>query len=392
MGGAVSALALLLLPTLSEGPMARAELSFAREASAEAGPGGRELELLVEAAGSHLRQALAATPGLRVEAGCGSVRCRLVVDGLSPGVGAALPNLLRASSDAAPALRPRQARESRRWWRGAWRRPSVVLDAAVSRIGGNVAPPLSRRPDFHGERLRRAWREAWLQDPRLVVAGEFDEAAVVALAGSATNSPVPSPLAARPETGASAAAPPIAAALPLLVVDSPGSSRAQLALVWQTDPDGAIRDQALAGDFESRLVQSLREHSAYTYDVSLELAGDRAAATWDARPEFAWDSLAAALAELWEQARQDGPTARTAAWRRAQLGRVLLADTLAGRIAVSSLARAPEAPAGPFRTPKVLGAAVVADAEALTGEWAALGADRIDRCGLLYGDGCPPGS
>ena len=66
----MSPLLLVLLPTLAEGPMARAELSFARS------EGGPEVDLLVEAAGAQLRARVAGRLGLRVEAGCGALRCR----------------------------------------------------------------------------------------------------------------------------------------------------------------------------------------------------------------------------------------------------------------------------------------------------------------------------
>lgn len=374
-------MALVLLPTLTEGPMARAELSFARTP----GERSREIELLVEAAGSGLRGSLTGTYGLRVEAGCGGYRCRVVIDGLAPAVDAALPLLLGIPAMAAPTLTLRQRREARQAWRWAWRRPSVVLHAAIQHLVAASPPPPSPRPTLHSRALAAGWQRAWTRDVRLVVAGVIPDTRSIHHEGISAVAPPPITTPAVPTPT------PLPGPL-VLLVDSPGATRAQLALAWQTDAAGVVRDHALAGDFESRLVQSLREVHTFTYDVSFESGDGWAVATWDTRPEVAWSSVAFALAELWEQGRHDDDGARTAAWRRLRLGRALLADTLSGLVASASLAEAPPTPNAAFSTPAVLGVAVVADETLLTPEWAALAPTRIDRCTLLYGDECPPGS
>jgi hypothetical protein len=379
----LSPLQLLLLPTLAEGPMARAELSFARDE----GLGGREVELLVEAAGARLRAGLPTDAGLRVDAGCGSLRCRLAVDGLAPAVDAALPALLAESTRPAPAVALAARKASRRSWRGAWRRPSVVLAAAIQRMAEGRSAPLAERPPLRRAVLAERWASAWRSEPRLVVAGDYIADAVTsALVGRDTRLP---PDAAPPLSGEPGVA---ASALPLLLVDWPDASRAQVALVWATTPAEATRDHALAGDFQSSLVQSLREKHTFTYDVSFEPSDTWAAASWDVRPGLAWESVAVALAALWEQGRAETPSAREAAWRRLSLGRALLADTLPGRIAASSLGPAPPRPSAAPVPPRLLGVAVVADREALSAEWTSLPGESLDRCTLLYGAGCPPGS
>lgn len=381
----MSPLLLVLLPTLAEGPMARAELSFARS------EGSPEVDLLVEAAGAQLRARVAGRLGLRVEAGCGALRCRIALDGLAPAVDAALPQLLAVPASPAPRLTLPERKQARRSWRGAWRRPATVLDAALHRLAEGTSAPLGLRPDLGRSALATSWAAGWAQARRLVVAGDYSaEALTAALAGQEVS---------RVDTGSTG--PPAsrgnatradAEGLPLLAVDWPDASRAQVALVWATDPAQAPRDQALAGDFQSHLVQALRETRTFTYDVSFDTFDTWATASWDVRPESAWESLTVALGELWEQGRKDDAGAREAAWRRLLLGRALLADTLHGRIAGSSLGPLPPLPAAPFSAPSVIGAVVVADLHALTPEWQALPHSELDRCTLLYGANCPPGS
>lgn len=381
----VSPLLLVLLPTLAEGPMARAELSFARS------EGGREVDLLVESAGAQLRARLAGSLGLRVEAGCGALRCRIAVDGLAPAVDAALPQLVAVPESPAPRLTPPERKQARRSWRGAWRRPATVLEAALHRLAEGATAPLGQRPHLGRSALAASWDASWAQARRLVVAGDYSaEALTAALAGrevGVVDAGSAGPPGSRANTRSKGAS-----GLPILAVDWPDASRAQVALVWATDPAQAPRDQALAGDFQSHLVQALRETRTFTYDVSFDTFDTWAAASWDVRPESAWESLTVALGELWEQGRKDETSVREAAWRRLVLGRALLADTLPGRIAASSLGPLPPLPAAPFSAPSVIGAVVVADLHALTPEWQALPRTELDRCTLLYGANCPPGS
>jgi hypothetical protein len=384
-------LAVLLLPTLAEGPMARAELSFARSAR-----GDDDMALLVEAAGGRLSGAFGGG-GLRVEAGCGDLRCRIVLDGLAARVRAALPALVEVPDRAAPRLSCAQRRAARAAWRGAWRRPDVILAAATRRVALGEAAPRAAPPRFAPRGLAARWHAAWARDPRLVVAGDVpaDDPTLAALTVAADVGIDPADAGARAGDGgreiAARPAVPGDGGLSVLLVDWPGAARADVALLWSTGPAEALRDRGLAGDFESRLVQSLRETTALTYDVSFNASGSWASASWNVSSERAWESLTLALAETWELGRGANPDVRAAAWRRARLDHAILLDTLPGRIAAATLPPAPPPPTAPWAVPTVIGAVVVGDADTIAPSLAGFPVERIDRCLLLYGDECPPG-
>lgn len=387
----MSPFALVLLPTLNEGPLARVELSLQRAESTESAL----VDALVEGLGNRLRaDARVLDGGVRVDAGCTTTRCILALDGLAPGVDAALPAFAEALGGPEAKLAPATRRALRRQWRVAWRVPARLLDAGLRRESAAGGP----KPRFRRRDLDAAWRAittpgAWSE---LAAAGAYDPAAARAAAvqfgwvGEEERSP------AITSSGAMASLPSPSLAVPsasLTLIDWPDASRAQVGLTWAHTDTDAVRERLLAGDFQSVLVQQLREAAALTYDVTPEFGDTWAGASFDVATEAVLPALTAALAEL-DRVDEADSAAIAGATLRTQAAMAGLDDTLAGRLALRQLPPAPAEPPAHLAEARLLRVVVVGDAEALEAplraSFPALPLTKIDRCTLMYAAECPP--
>ncbi|GDX82285.1 hypothetical protein LBMAG42_40960 [Deltaproteobacteria bacterium] len=380
----------MLLPTLNEGPLARVELSMRREENAALNE--PLIGVLVEGMGARLR----ADPrvldgGVRVDAGCSSARCILALDGLASGVDAALPALAEALAGPAVKVRGPTVRALKRQWRGAWRVPPRLLDAGLRGEPGAAGP----KPRFRPRDLRAAWGAlvapgVWSE---LAAAGAYDEAAVRSAAiGLGWSASVPA-LPSSPSSGTLESAPSNLPSPALTLVDWPGATRAQIGLAWaHTDAD-AVRERLLAGDFQSSLVQRLRERDAFTYDVTPEFGPTWAGASFDVATDAAIPALTAALSEVSHLEATD-PATIAGATLRQQSALAGLDDTLAGRLALRHLPPAPSEPPLALAPVDLLRVVVIGDAELLEGplraSFPAFPLTKIDRCTLMYAGPCPP--
>lgn len=387
----MSPFALVLLPTLNEGPLARVELSLQRGESTQS----PLVAALVDGLGTRLRaDARVLDGGVRVDAGCTSTRCILALDGLAPGVDAALPALAEALAGPEVKLAPATRRALRRQWRVAWRVPARLLDAGLRGDTAAAGP----KPRFRARDLHAAWRAitapgAWSE---LAAAGAYDPAAARAAAqqlgwdgDGAASSEVPSSAELASLPSPSPAASPAA----LTLIHWPDATRAQIGLTWaHTDVD-AVRERLLAGDFQSLLVQRLRETDALTYDVTPEFGDTWAGASFDVATANVLPALTAALSEL-DRVDQADSAFIAGATLRTQAAMAGLDDTLAGRLALRQLPPAPPEPPAHIASVELLRVVVVGDAEALEAplraSFPSLPLTKIDRCTLMYAADCPP--
>ncbi len=194
--------------------------------------------------------------GVHVAGGCGRRDCVIVVEGLATAVVIGQAAVEGALAEAQGLGCPGR-RSLRRAWRGRPFTPPVLLEAALARSLGD---PLSSRVDASGVRprvtagsVRAAWR---------AIATSFN---TIWVATSEQMSPASTESPAR------------------LWVDWPGAARVQVAVAWASSGQGddLVRDAALSGDFESRLVQALRERDGLTYDVEPDHGEGWAAAVFD---------------------------------------------------------------------------------------------------------------
>lgn len=341
-------LPLLWLATEAEGPMARAEWSWATAPEVE----DRRLEAtLVERAAAALRaDPRVADTGVRVDAGCGRARCTLALDGLAGPVHDALPALEAVVVRTPPALRCRENRAVVRSWARSARSPGRVFEAAVQRVAGQAGPGVGARPQVRPTRLAAVWAAMGARAGRLDVAGALPDAARVAAEAMAERHPT------GPAGGGAGAGPRPG----VLLVDWPGAARAQVAVLWPTAAADATRDALAVGDFESVLVQRLREDEALTYDVEPLYGEGWAGAAFDVAPEGVARALQVATDEL--AALDKAAPERVAAAHRRLRGRALgLRDTLAGRLALSRLPPVPEAPPAQVAAVREPAVAIVGD-------------------------------
>ncbi len=380
-----------LLPISTEGPLVRVELAADRRPDDLAFAAESRL---VDDLGARLRaDPRVAQGGLRVDAGCTYARCTVALDGLATSMPAGLAALDAAMASPLPPLDAAARRVVRREWRHAWRAPTRVFDAALRLAAGETTrAPYAIKPRFslfvHPPRPV----DDPLQWTSLVATGAVDafgeswttlvEHTRARLHVSPDVSPAP-PLAAVPATPR------------LLLVDNPGETRATIGLVWASGPDDAVRDVLLAGDFQSVLVQRLRERETYAYDVSAEhgsawagRSGGWAGASFQVPLESAGPALAAAKEEL---ARLPTLPAATVAGatRRLQASYGELADTLAGRLALRQLPPPPPAPPPTLAPVGLLAIVVMAPEEALSGLESFGAAEHTDACTVIYGGRCP---
>ncbi len=378
----MTSVVLLLLPTLSEGPLARVDLSWSRQ--------GTPLEAsLVDSAAGRLRgDVRVSETGLRVDAGCARERCTIALDGLAGAVDAALPALGDVLLDDAPRPSMPTRRSLRRSWSRAWRSTGRLLTAGLrSAAEGWLEAGAGPRPRLSPAAIGGAWAALGesLRAGELAAAGAYDEAVVRALAARIEAAPVaaPSPPNAAPTDPT--LRPDATAASPTLLIDWPGATRAQLGIAWPTGPDDAVRDSVLAGDFESVLMQRLREREGYTYGVEPTWGDGWAGAVFDVATESVVAAIAAAREELAGVQRVDAATIE-AATRRLRGRALALADTLAGRLALARLVPFPEVAPKALASVGRTSVVVVGDASVLA---AALGPDTLlmSRCELMYGRG-----
>jgi len=366
-------LPLLWLATEAEGPMARAEWSWATAPEVE----DRRLEAtLVERAAATLRaDPRVADTGVRVDAGCGRARCTLALDGLAGPLHDALPALEAVVVRPPPALRCSERRAVVRSWARSARSPGRVFEAAVQRVAGQAGPGAGARPRVRPTRLAAVWAAMRTRGGRLDIAGALPEGAHLGVEA----------LAARHPTGTAGAAPGAGPRPGVLLVDWPGAARAQVALVWATSAADTTRDALAVGDFESVLVQRLREDEALTYDVEPLYGEGWAGAAFDVAPEGVARAIQIATDEL--AALDRAAPARVAAAHRRLRGRALgLRDTLAGRLALGRLPPVPEAPPAQV-------AAVREPAVAIVGDPQRIGVspgDVVSPEVLMFGDGRAP--
>ncbi|MSQ02905.1 MAG: hypothetical protein EXR71_13595 [Myxococcales bacterium] len=371
----MTAVTLLLLPTLSEGPLARVELSWSR-------PDAEQDTTLVAGAAARLRgDARVSETGLRVDAGCARERCTVAVDGLAGAVDAALPALGDALLGDAPRLSPATRRGLRRSWSRAWRSTGRLLTAGLRRAAeGWLAPGAGPRPRLTPVAIAGDWDtlRGSIRHGELAAAGAYDEPAVRALAARIDAQPVPrpSPVGASPPPGSFPETPGV------VIVDWPGATRAQLGIAWLTNDGDSLRDALLAGDFESRLMQRLRETDALTYGVEPTWGRGWAGAVFDVATESAPAAIAAAREELAHVHEADPAAVEAAARRRG--GRALaLGDTLAGRLALTRLELGPSPASGSLSPAARHVVVVVGDADVITPALGP-GAEVISRRELMY--------
>ena len=372
----MTSVALLLLPTLSEGPLGRVELSWSRQDVA------LEATLVDAAAASLRRDSRISETGLRIDAGCARQRCTVAVDGLAMAVDAALPALGDVLLGDAPRLSVPARLSVRRSWSRAWRSTGRLLTAGLRRAAeGGLAPGAGTRPRITSAALRSDWAALQGSLPRgeLAAAGTYDENAVRALAARLRGDaviPTPAPSASPTFPTASSA---------ILLVDWPGASRAQLGIAWPTTPDDALRDALLSGDFESRLMQRLRERDGLTYGVEPTWGDGWAGAVLDVATESVPAAIAAGREELAHLHEADASTIEAAALRRA--GRALaLSDTLAGRLAFARLGT-PPSPTDRRVEPVARHVVVVVGDAAVLSPGLGAGVEVISRERLMYGNG-----
>ncbi len=225
------------------------------------------VETLVEAAAARAASQSRAA-GLHVAGGCGRRDCVVVVEGLATAVPFGQAAVERALAER-PTIRCRERRAVRRSWKGRPFTPGLVLEAALARAVGD---PLAARVDSAGERPRFPPRALTMASTQLRAAFGSDPVAT--------------------ETSMTSPAHPVSTQL---WVDWPGAARVQVAVAWASSGagDDLVRDATLAGDFESLLVQALREDLGLTYDVEPDQGEGWAAAVFD----VAATDLARALAE-----------------------------------------------------------------------------------------------
>lgn len=385
----MSPFVLVLLPTLNEGPLARVELSMHRDVNPALGE--PLVDVLVEGIGARLR----ADPrvldgGVRVDAGCSSTRCILALDGLAMGVDASLPALAEALSGSPMKVRRPTRRALKRQWRGAWRVPARLLDAALrAEASAAGARPRFRAPDLSAARAAIVAPGVWSE---MAAAGAYNEGAVRSAAtrlGWTGDAPSP---ALSPSSGAVEYPPSYLPSPALILVNWPGATRAQIGLVWAHTDGDAVRERLLAGDFQSVLVQRLREAEALTYDVSPEFGEAWAGASFDVASDAVAPALDLALTELARVDHADSVSIAGATLRQ-QSAMAGLDDTLAGRLALRHLPPAPREVPATLAPVHLLRVVVVGDADTLEAplraSFPALPLTKIDRCTLMYGGACP---
>jgi hypothetical protein len=342
------------------GPLARAELRFAPGSAHPAVVGALVDVLSARIAGDpRVRD-----EGVHAEAGCGPSRCVVVLEGLVTAIPAA-----KAAAEAALAGPPPRLGLGRRMalqqqWRTRAQQPGTVLEAALLRaldVPGDRGARLvaaAERPRFDAGHLRAAWSTLAQR--------------VAPLEPAPTDG---GPISPTPSDGA------------LLLVDWPGAGRAQVALAWASSGSGAdlVRDGLVAGDFESLLVQRLREAEGLSYDVEADAGEGWSAAFFDCSTDVVGRALAAAETEFRRSAEADA--ARIQGARARLAGRAAAAmDSLAGRLALL----AEVGPVPEYLPPVPITArVVVADAAAVRGQLGGWTIMESDRCEVVFGGRCP---
>lgn len=340
--------ALLLTWRLADdGLLARAEVRFAR-AALDGHPAAVEAGVEVAAATA---QARAAWTGAAVVGGCNRRECSVVVEGLSTTIPAVQAEVEAALSS--PSLDCPGRRQLRRDWRFRALAPGPVLDAATLAAVGDPAASLHRTGPPRPGAVARALR-------------------------AFSTLPAASGRGVEPLGPAS---PALGVPTSRTWVEFPGGDRAQVVVAWDSTGEGddLVRDAWLAGDFESRMVQVLREQRGLTYDVEPDAGPGWAAATFDVALADVEAAVGAAL-DVLSASPEDGEVA--GALRRLQARAAALEDTLAGRLTPPPSLPGP-APAS--LPPAVLRAVVVVG----SGEGQGAGWTVVDRCDLLYLGGCP---
>ncbi len=335
---------LLAWGVAGDGLLGRAEIRLDR-AALDGHPS--VVEAVLEAAAAQA-QARSAWTGATVLAACGRRACTVAVEGLQ-GV---LP-VVQAEVEAALLARPHLSCPTRRAlrhrWRARSRAPGVLLDAATLLAVGDPATATYTRA---------------AQRPRT--------------GSAALGAIVDSLRAAHPPVPPGELGPPIERAW----VDWPGEARARVVVAWASTGHGdeLVRDAWLAGDFESRLVQLLREEAGLTYDVEPDAGPGWAAATFDVAGEDVAEAVVLASRTLGER---PGPAEIDGAYRRLRARAASAADTLAGSLA--ALPGLPPAAPGALPSTSPRAVVVVGDARHADASWRVL-----DRCYLLFGGACPP--
>lgn len=387
MGGTMSPLALVLLPTLSEGPLARVELSFPREDAATRGP---LVEGMVEALGARLRRnQRVLDAGIRVDAGCSRSRCVVALDGLASGVDAALPALAEAVAGPPVRIATTTKKVLRRRWRQAWRVPVRLLDAGLNALSTGSVPQgmAGERPQFGAQEQHHAALQvtapgAWVE---LAAAGAYDEPSMRSFANGLT----PAEVRATPLPAVAVVTQPA-----ILVIDWPNAERTQIGVSWGHSEGDDVRERLLAGDFHSLLVQRLREAETFTYDVTPEFGDGWAGASFDVARDAAVPSMVATMEELRNVERLDAHLI-AGATLRLQANMAALDDTLVGRLALRWLPEPPKAPPITLAPPRLIGFVLVGDAASLEAPLRAafpeLTLSVVSGCRLMYARDSPPG-
>jgi len=370
-----------LLPISTEGPLVRVELAADRRPDDDAFAAESRL---VEDLGARLRgDPRIADGGLRVDAGCTYARCTVALDGLATSMPAGLAALDAAMSTPLPPLDATGRRAMRRQWRYAWRAPTRVFDAALRFAAGEMRrPPFAVKPHFSLFVRPPRPVDDPLQWTSLVAAGAVEG---LGESWSTLAEHARARLRVEPDATPPAAAP---AAPRIWLVDNPGETRATVGLVWASGPDDAVRDVLLAGDFQSVLVQRLRERETYTYDVSAEHGTGWAGASFQVPLESVRPALVSATEEL--AGLPSLPSATVAgATRRLQARYGELADTLAGRLALRQLPPPPSAPPERLAPVGLLAIVVMGPIDSIRLLQGGEAVGLTDACTLIYGGRCP---